>query len=185
MPVCCNLAVGGAASNFVPGACERLEPYLLSQVVGQDLAIRQLTDAVCDHLARENPTKPLVVSAHGPPGVGKSLTHLLAARALYNRRPHQAEQCPGRECPGYKVRTQRQHDCTTLQGRFSLRYMLATVTRLNAPRQLMHMTELLVQSCLSHSQLYCTVRCKYVDGPHARSLLSMAEPDCFSPCLYE
>ncbi len=70
----------------------------------QELAIRQLTDAVCHHLATPRPGKPLIVSAHGPPGVGKTLTHQLLARALYNARPSDALQCPGKDCKGYKAR---------------------------------------------------------------------------------
>lgn len=49
-------------------------------------------------------SKPLIVSVHGPPGVGKSLTHMLAAKALYNSHPLSTTQCPGRSCAGYKVR---------------------------------------------------------------------------------
>ncbi len=104
----------------MPGVCERLEPYLASQLVGQELALRQLADAVCDHTtagSREQAaghTKPLVLSVHGPPGVGKSLAHLLLARALYNPDPAANLQCPGPDCPGYKVTHQpcipwRQH----------------------------------------------------------------------------
>ena len=82
----------------------RLEPFLDSQVVGQGLALKQLCDAVCDHVSNENPIKPLVISVHGPPGVGKSMVHQLAARALYNTEPGGDLQCPGIDCPGYKVR---------------------------------------------------------------------------------
>ncbi|KAK9830272.1 hypothetical protein WJX72_010727 [[Myrmecia] bisecta] len=90
-------------TDFAPGACERLEPYLLSQVVGQELAIHQLCDAVCDHIQKQQPHKPLVLSVHGPPGVGKSMLHHLAAKALYNKDPITATSCPGSDCPGYKV----------------------------------------------------------------------------------
>ena len=89
--------------DFAPGACERLEPYLLSEIVGQDLAIYQACDAICDHLRAEEPQKPLVLSVHGPPGVGKSMLHLLMARALYNKRPSDDLSCPGSACLGYKV----------------------------------------------------------------------------------
>lgn len=71
--------------------------------MGQDLAVRQLVDAVCHHLATPHPPKPLVLSAHGPPGVGKTLTHQLLAQALYNKHPEKAVECPGRHCKGYKV----------------------------------------------------------------------------------
>ncbi|KAK9821179.1 hypothetical protein WJX74_005314 [Apatococcus lobatus] len=89
MPV---LAVGATAAalaiagtfligneKIVEGACDRLEPYLRLQM------------------------KPLVVSAHGSPGVGKSFMHKLAARALYNRHPHLDLDCPGMDCSSLKV----------------------------------------------------------------------------------
>ena len=99
---CCRRPAGNL--NFAPGACERLEPHLASRVVGQELALRQLADAVCDHLGRLDPPRPLVLSVHGPPGVGKSMSHLLAAQALYSRHPDKPGlQCPGRDCAGYKV----------------------------------------------------------------------------------
>lgn len=91
------------SDTFVDRPCEDFESYLSTQLVGQPLALQQFSDAVCDHLAREVSTKPLVVSFHGPPGVGKSLLHSLAARALYNHRPEGALQCPGKDCAGYKV----------------------------------------------------------------------------------
>ncbi len=71
--------------------------------MGQGLALRQLEDAVCHHLKMLHPSKPLVLSAHGPPGVGKTLTHTLLAKALYNKDPKTAFHCPGRHCMGYKV----------------------------------------------------------------------------------
>lgn len=96
-----NICAGPQA--FAPGSCERLEPYLEFQVVGQGLALRQLCDAICDHVSNANPNKPLVLSVHGPPGVGKSMVHQLAAKALYNAEPSADTQCPGIDCPGYKV----------------------------------------------------------------------------------
>jgi len=89
--------------GFVPHACASAEAYLAAEVVGQELAIRQLTDAVCHHLQRARPGRPLIISAHGPPGVGKTLTHQLLARALFQARPSEALQCPGKDCRGYKV----------------------------------------------------------------------------------
>ena len=76
---------------------------MTSRIVGQDLALRQISDAICDHLAQGNPRKPLVLSIHGPPGVGKSLFHQEAARALYNTNPNPDLRCPGPDCGGYKV----------------------------------------------------------------------------------
>lgn len=68
------------------------------------MALRQISDAICDHLAHPEPARPLVLSLHGPPGVGKSMFHLLAAHALYNRQPERRDlRCPGLDCAGYKV----------------------------------------------------------------------------------
>lgn len=90
--------------NYAPGACERLEPFLSSRILGQEMALRQISDAICDHLAQPEPARPLVLSLHGPPGVGKSMFHLLAAHALYNRQPDRPGlRCPGLDCAGYKV----------------------------------------------------------------------------------
>lgn len=96
-------AVRAGNLSFAPGACERLEPFLSSRIVGQELALRQIGDAVCDHLATPAPPRPLVLSLHGPPGVGKSMFHQLAAQALYNRRMRGDLRCPGLDCAGYKV----------------------------------------------------------------------------------
>ncbi len=89
--------------SFAPGACERLEPFLASRIVGQELALRQISDAICDHLATPEPSRPLVLSLHGPPGVGKSMFHQLAAQAMYNRHIRPDLRCPGLDCAGYKV----------------------------------------------------------------------------------
>eukprot|EP00803_Ostreobium_quekettii_P004257 evm.model.scf_468.10 EVM.evm.TU.scf_468.10 scf_468:65138-67318(+) len=115
--------------HFAQDGCQRLDNVLSSKVVGQELAIDQFVEAVCEHLRREvtgnEMSKPLVVSVHGPPGVGKTLTHTLAARALYGLEGASAStelvaddnfwagwgiprlestlECPGRGCAGYKV----------------------------------------------------------------------------------
>lgn len=86
---------------FAPGACTVIEPYLLTEVVGQELAIQQTSDAICDHLLKKQPQKPLVLSVHGPPGIGKSLSHRLLAQALYATSDNIG--CPGSLCPGYRV----------------------------------------------------------------------------------
>ena len=96
-----RLRAGG--HDFAPGACDRIESHLLSEIVGQELAVHQVSDAICDHLADESPQKPLVFSTHGPPGVGKSMLHLLLARALYSKTPAKEQYCPGSACLGYKV----------------------------------------------------------------------------------
>lgn len=57
------------ASHFQKDACNVAEAYLASQIVGQELAVGQLTDALCHHLAQPNQRKPLIISVHGPPGM--------------------------------------------------------------------------------------------------------------------
>ncbi|KDD74388.1 hypothetical protein H632_c1348p0 [Helicosporidium sp. ATCC 50920] len=70
------------------------------------MAVAMLTDAICDHVSAPSRDRPLVVSIHGPPGVGKSLTHRLVAQALYNDAPNIGMSCPGNDCPGYKLALQ-------------------------------------------------------------------------------
>jgi Torsin len=100
--------VGGPV-DFHPAACAQVRSHVPSVIVGQPLATAALAAAVCDHVANAAPTKPLVLSAHGPPGVGKSLSHAALAAALYRRDPAAAAAasscppCPGRGCPGYRV----------------------------------------------------------------------------------
>ncbi|KAG1660389.1 hypothetical protein FOA52_007294 [Chlamydomonas sp. UWO 241] len=90
-------------SHFIPGACDRVDSFVSARVVGQQLAVNQLVDAVCTHLADAHPQRPLVISVHGPPGVGKTYTHTLLARALYSSDPLRASKCPGEDCQGAKV----------------------------------------------------------------------------------
>lgn len=90
--------------SFVPQACTNIETTLPQEVVGQELALRHLTDIICQHISQKHPKKPLVLSVHGPPGVGKTYTHLWLARSLYNKQPAADLICPGMHCKGYKVR---------------------------------------------------------------------------------
>lgn len=91
----------------------------------QELALTQLRDVVCDHVAnvrpacalptpvltsltlQPRPRKPLVVSLNGPPGVGKTFYHKLLAESLYNMTglAGRAPSCDpgGQDCPGYRV----------------------------------------------------------------------------------
>eukprot|EP00878_Enallax_costatus_P027083 GHUV01029127.1.p1 GENE.GHUV01029127.1~~GHUV01029127.1.p1 ORF type:complete len:315 (+),score=79.44 GHUV01029127.1:352-1296(+) len=89
--------------KFVDNACANIESVLPREVIGQELALGQLTDVICHHLAQKNPKKPLVISVHGPPGVGKTYTHWWLARSLYNKHPSADLECPGMHCRGYKV----------------------------------------------------------------------------------
>lgn len=47
------------------------------------MAKELIISAICQHLSKENPEKPLIFSLHGPPGTGKTFTHYLTAKALY------------------------------------------------------------------------------------------------------
>ncbi|GAX81277.1 hypothetical protein CEUSTIGMA_g8709.t1 [Chlamydomonas eustigma] len=89
--------------KFLPDSCEHVESFLFQHVVGQELALQQLVDAVCTHIHKSHPSKPLILSIHGPPGVGKTYSHTLLAKALYNRHPEQVLYCPGMDCRGAKV----------------------------------------------------------------------------------
>lgn len=77
----------------------------MRQVVGQDASIATISDAICDHMSRigHKSNKPLVLSLHGPPGVGKTYFHQLAAHALYQGDVPKTKHCPGKDCLGYKV----------------------------------------------------------------------------------
>ena len=86
-----------------PGACSRLETHLRHELVGQGPAVEAATDAICAHLADKDPPHPLLISIHGPPGVGKTLFHKLLAESLYNLTDG-LHTCPGSHCPAYKVR---------------------------------------------------------------------------------
>jgi ATP-dependent Clp protease ATP-binding subunit ClpA len=114
-------------TGFDADSCKRLRLSLEKEVFGQGFASTQFTSAICDHLwdtSEERPLKPLVLSIHGPPGVGKSFTHFVAAHALYNvtstltsynnntkdhkKKTKKAQHtgtltCPGPACPGYRV----------------------------------------------------------------------------------
>jgi len=103
--------------------CERLRAELRASLRGQPTGSALLADAVCDFL--ETPAaevrKPLVVSLHGSPGVGKSFFHRILARAAYNASATLSttldgeassssssssslrSECPGPGCPGYKI----------------------------------------------------------------------------------
>lgn len=124
-------------TNFSDLACSRFEPFMNQYLVGQEASLNVVTDAVCDFLdprlmvhgqdgaSGHRGGRPLVLSIHGPPGVGKTYFHQLAARVLYgdgsdivneagkesnrlgggsmtSRRRNDME-CPGRHCPGYHV----------------------------------------------------------------------------------
>ncbi|GIL78238.1 hypothetical protein Vretimale_7611 [Volvox reticuliferus] len=93
-------------NRFVPNACTNVDSLLSDRIVGQDAAISSLVSAVCEHIRERpggDPVRPLVISVHGPPGTGKTYTHTLLARAMYNRDPSKALSCPGPGCTGVKV----------------------------------------------------------------------------------
>lgn len=105
------LSLVGGPAHFSPNACASVSAALPYVIVGQPAALAAIADAVCDHLAenavisggagagrnkgekrggggggggRGGSKKPLVLSAHGPPGVGKSAAHAVLAAALYS-----------------------------------------------------------------------------------------------------
>lgn len=100
------LSLVGGPAHFSPNACASVSAALPRVVVGQPAALAAIADAVCDHLAENaavaaaaggrkgeatadvggggGTKKPLVLSAHGPPGVGKSAAHAVLAAALYS-----------------------------------------------------------------------------------------------------
>lgn len=101
------LSLVGGPAHFSPNACASVSAALPHVVVGQPAALAAIADAVCDHLAENGNAaaagggkskrgggggssggggsgKPLVLSAHGPPGVGKSAAHAVLAAALYS-----------------------------------------------------------------------------------------------------
>ena len=49
-----ELFSGGCGHDglFCPGACDRLESSLDANVVGQELALTQVSSAVCDHVSK-------------------------------------------------------------------------------------------------------------------------------------
>jgi len=63
---------------------EALAAILLSEVIGQDLAIRELALSVARHAGKRFPRRPLTVMLLGSTGVGKSLAAEVTARALSN-----------------------------------------------------------------------------------------------------
>lgn len=89
----------------------------MNRIVGQNESVYAVSDAVCEHLHpgrgfddgsgphyASAPTRPLIVSVHGPPGVGKSYTHQQLARGLFMKNPFDdSAPCPGEACPQYRV----------------------------------------------------------------------------------
>jgi len=92
---------GARAVPYAPHACSLVRSGLAENVLGQEAAVRDISSAVCDHLRQIDPRGPLVLSLHGPPGVGKSLTHRTLALSLWGVPPSSRQDCPGKACPGY------------------------------------------------------------------------------------
>ena len=79
-----GLLNAGMRTGFSTDACESVRLAFAQRIVGQEFATRQIADAVCDHLHRAGADrKPLILSVHGPPGVGKSFLHGVLADALF------------------------------------------------------------------------------------------------------
>ena len=70
--------VGIQNRYFAPDACARLGVALNESLVGQPLGTRLLAENICAHLAEKFPRRPLVLSLHGAPGVGKTYSHVIS-----------------------------------------------------------------------------------------------------------
>ena len=104
-------ACGRRGGFCVDDWCARSRRAVGARVRGQEAAIELALDATCDHVEHGyyDRGKPLVIAAHGSPGVGKSTFHRSLARAAYNASDEEETgagrggACPGSACPGYKV----------------------------------------------------------------------------------
>lgn len=111
------------STQFSDKACSRFDPFMNRYLVGQEGSLHVVTDAMCDFLdpkvmleRQGAQQRPLVLSIHGPPGVGKTYFHQLAAHVLYDTVEEETDvlgnrvyslrngvACPGHSCPGYHV----------------------------------------------------------------------------------
>jgi len=102
----------GAPRRYHRDACALVTDGLAVNVLHQTHATSSIAAAVCDHLssrvgsASAQPldllhASPLVLSLHGPPGVGKSLAHRVLALGLWGVQAEDIGRCPGAACPGY------------------------------------------------------------------------------------
>ncbi|XP_051515614.1 torsin-1A-like [Myxocyprinus asiaticus] len=64
---------------------EELKKDLRKSLYGQHIAMKTIQKAVSCFMKDSNPTKPLVLSFHGPPGVGKSYVTKIIARNIYKK----------------------------------------------------------------------------------------------------
>jgi len=64
---------------------QRLFAYLKQKVIGQDLALSQLSKVTVRHCARKKPARPAVLFAVGPSGVGKTRTAEYLCAAIVNQ----------------------------------------------------------------------------------------------------
>lgn len=65
-----------------------LDARLQDSLFGQHLAHKALVREIYNHLANPDPSKPLILSFHGSPGLGKRFTSVLVMRALYKKGEH-------------------------------------------------------------------------------------------------
>lgn len=108
-------------THFSTTACSRFDQFMNRYLVGQEGSLNVVADAICDFLDPKvmldgGQQRPLVLSIHGPPGVGKTYFHQLAAHVLYDTVAEDVDvngdkvfslrngvACPGHSCPGYHV----------------------------------------------------------------------------------
>merc|ERR1712072_497100 len=97
-------------SHFIKKSfCRTLWSEIREEIIGQDFALDLMVTCICDYLDDTFLKKPLVISTHGPVGVGKTLTHRSLARFLYEVPRENWNACPGYECPAYKLFSSMSH----------------------------------------------------------------------------
>jgi ATP-dependent Clp protease ATP-binding subunit ClpA len=97
-------------SHFInKSSCRTLWNVIREEIIGQDFALDLMVSCICDYLDDTSLKKPLVISTHGPVGVGKTLTHRSLARFLYEVPREDWSACPGYKCPAYKLFSSLSH----------------------------------------------------------------------------
>uniref|UniRef100_A0A1B6CBN8 AAA+ ATPase domain-containing protein n=1 Tax=Clastoptera arizonana TaxID=38151 RepID=A0A1B6CBN8_9HEMI len=76
----------GCEDSWIPFNIQDLEADFKKQVFGQHIAVDEVQKTLKYHLQKkQNPDKALVLSFHGPPGVGKSMISKLVIKNMFYR----------------------------------------------------------------------------------------------------
>lgn len=76
----------GCEDHWIPGNMNGLEFDLKKNVYGQPLALDIILESLSYHyFRRKYPTKPLVLSFHGPPGVGKNYVSQMILKNMFRK----------------------------------------------------------------------------------------------------